>query len=128
MQRVIYHCRGVGAFALLNDAHAGALRPYGELIGGRGSERVAGDYGHALAFLAEQLSEFAHRSGFAHSVHAGHKDDKRILLFGNLEIQQVMHNGFQLAPDVFCARDVFLVHDGFQFVENGLRRFAAYIR
>lgn len=63
---------------MLDDLHAGALRPDGELVGGRRAERVRGGQEHTVALLLELGSELADRRRLADAVDADDEHDRRL--------------------------------------------------
>src|SRR4051794_23167221 len=62
------HRRRVGASAMFDDVHAGALRPNLELFDGSGPKRIACHDQHSLARLFVLSSHFADRCGLADTI------------------------------------------------------------
>ena len=76
---VVGHRGGVGAHRLLDDVHAGALGPDGELVHRGGAERVRSAQQDLLALAGQHRGQLADGRGLAHAVHADHQDDIRLL-------------------------------------------------
>ena len=72
---VEHHGGGVGALLVLDDLHAGALRPDGELVGGRCAERVRRREEHTVALLLELGGKLADRRRLADAVDADDEHD-----------------------------------------------------
>ena len=74
----VEHHRGrIRALLLLDDRHARALGPDGQLIGGGGAEGVACADDDAPAHRLETRGQLADRRGFAHAVHADDEEHHR---------------------------------------------------
>ncbi len=79
LQRVEHDGRGIRAGRLRDDGDAVALRPDGELLDGRGAERVAGREHHRQSLALEAPRQLADRRRLARAVHADDQDHVRLL-------------------------------------------------
>ena len=117
---VVRHAGRIAALLILDNLAADPLAPDGQLLDGRGAERVAGGDKDFLALLLESPSQLGDGRGFARTVDAGHHHHCRpvrikmdVLASREHVFQLLLDERFHVAADFFIEKRLADLLDDF---------------